>query len=471
MEIIDITEKLVEFYNHLTEPDVDRTIFSAKFGDGKTLFLQQFAKRYSNEFDFYTLYPVNYQIAPNDKVMEYIKRDILFQLILKNKITPDLEIPDSILLQWYINKKFDNILQDVVSFAPSFLGSNKMLATILTVSLGILKKVKEHGKKFEAFKIQFDRLSDFEQASKAIEEMSNGEGNIYELDPITYLIAKAISSSDKPSILIIEDLDRIDPAHLFRILNVFSAHIDRKYIASSYTFNKDGEERHLDELPNKFGFAKVIFVMDAESTKSIFKHFYGESNYRGYISKFLSKRLFRYSIIEHAHSLLMQHVNNTCGFDIGTLIRILKDLDFDVEKLSVRDIAKILDHFEYSYQTVEIKINDNFRFMSDTPLVKLLATLLRMGVNEDKLIPFFSGISNMEQLMSILGCFAVNNKTLSLGTNVSFGGKLYHFSFENRDGFKVFENVIGSKAFDSTGYKILEINLKSIIVDALKYVN
>ncbi len=104
MENIDITEKLEEFYNHLAEPDVDRTIFSAKFGDGKTLFLQQFAERYGNEFDFYTLYPVNYQIAPNDKVMEYIKRDILFQLILKSKITPDLEIPDSILLQWYINK-------------------------------------------------------------------------------------------------------------------------------------------------------------------------------------------------------------------------------------------------------------------------------------------------------------------------------------------------------------------------------
>lgn len=470
MENIDITEKLVEFYNHLTEPDVDRTIFSAKFGDGKTLFLQQFAERYSNEFDFYTLYPVNYQIAPNDKVMEYIKRDILFQLILKSKITPDLEIPDSILLQWYINKKLDNILQDVVSFAPSFLGSNKMLATILTVSLGILKKVKEHGKNFEAFKIQFDKLSDFEQASKAIEEMSNGEGNIYELDPITYLIAKAISSSDKPSILIIEDLDRIDPAHLFRILNVFSAHIDRKYIASSYTFNKDGEE-HLDELPNKFGFAKVIFVMDVESTKSIFKHFYGESNYKGYLSKFLSKRIFSYSIVDHAHSMLMQHVENTCCFDMALLIDILKDLDFEVEKLSVRDIAKVLDNFEDSYRTVEIKINDSFRYMSDTPLVKLLATLLRMGVNEDKLIPFFNGIRKKEQLMSILGCFAVNKKTLSLGNYVSIGRKLYYFSFGDRDGFKTFENVIESTPTNINQYKIFEININNIIVEALKYVN
>lgn len=40
MEAIDITEKLEEFEHHISEPDVDRTIFSAKFGDGKTTFLE-----------------------------------------------------------------------------------------------------------------------------------------------------------------------------------------------------------------------------------------------------------------------------------------------------------------------------------------------------------------------------------------------------------------------------------------------
>ena len=120
----------------------------------------------------------------------------------------------------------------------------------------------------------------------------------------------------------------------------------------------------------------------------------------------------------------MKYIENTCSFAMALLINILKDLDFEVEKLSVRDIAKVLDNFEDSYRTVEIKINDSFCYMSDTPLVKLLATLLKMGVNEDKLIPFFNGIRNKEQLMSILGCFAVNKKTLSLGNYVSIGRKL-----------------------------------------------
>lgn len=39
MQHIDITEKIVEFYNHLAEPDIDRSIFSSKYGDEKTVFL------------------------------------------------------------------------------------------------------------------------------------------------------------------------------------------------------------------------------------------------------------------------------------------------------------------------------------------------------------------------------------------------------------------------------------------------
>lgn len=301
MQYIDITEKLDEFYRHLTEQDVDRTIFSARFGDGKTVFLQQFVEKYSEEFEFYNLYPVNYQIAPNEMVMEYIKRDILFQLILKRKITPDIEIPDSILFQWYISNNVGSILQDVMAFAPSVISSDTTLGTVLSVVLELAKTIKKQAEKFKGFKAKLEEDDDFIQATKTIEILSTGKGNIYELDPITYLITDSIVKSQKPGILIIEDMDRIDPAHLFRILNVFSAHIDRKYLASNYTIIKEGEEKKLDQLQNKFGFSKVIFVMDADGTENIYKHFYGaSSSYKGYMSKFLSKRVFRYYIIDYA---------------------------------------------------------------------------------------------------------------------------------------------------------------------------
>lgn len=40
MDNIDITKALEDFYHHLNETSIDRTIFSARFGDGKTEFLK-----------------------------------------------------------------------------------------------------------------------------------------------------------------------------------------------------------------------------------------------------------------------------------------------------------------------------------------------------------------------------------------------------------------------------------------------
>ena len=69
-------------------------------------------------------------------------------------------------------------------------------------------------------------------------QFANTAGCIYEEDGYTKLIRMAIEwiSQDhslngeerkaKKPVLIIEDLDRLDPKHLFRILNVVSAHIE-----------------------------------------------------------------------------------------------------------------------------------------------------------------------------------------------------------------------------------------------------
>ncbi len=77
-------------------------------------------------------------------------------------------------------------------------------------------------------------------------------------------------------ILVIDDLDRIDPEHIFRILNIFSAH------------DKLGE--------NKFGFIKVILVCDINNIKHIYHHFYGKNvDFFGYINKFYSSEVYEYS--------------------------------------------------------------------------------------------------------------------------------------------------------------------------------
>lgn len=53
-------------------------------------------------------------------------------------------------------------------------------------------------------------------------------GSISECDSFTYLIQKSLKLMSAKSVLIIEDLDRIDPAHLFRIMNVLSSQVDSR---------------------------------------------------------------------------------------------------------------------------------------------------------------------------------------------------------------------------------------------------
>jgi hypothetical protein len=78
--------------------------------------------------------------------------------------------------------------------------------------------------------------------------------------------------------LIVDDLDRIDPEHIFRLLNVFAAHLDT-----------------CSEAPNKLGFDKIIFVCDINNLRNIFRAKYGTyTDFNGYIDKFYSCEVYRF---------------------------------------------------------------------------------------------------------------------------------------------------------------------------------
>ncbi|PDP58462.1 hypothetical protein [Prevotella intermedia] len=472
MEYIDITEKLVEFYRHLSAADVDRTIFSAKFGDGKTEFLHQFKEKYKKKYTFYTLYPVNYQIAPNEQIMEYIKRDLLFQLILNGTLTPIGNIPGSILLQWYINENSFDIVKDIIKFAPSIIGGKKQFGVVLKGAIALAEGINNKCKEFEEFKTKITE-DNFEKATKIIEKLSKGRGNIYELDLISWLIAQSIANKGRKSVLIIEDLDRIDPAHLFRILNIFSAHIDRHYLCSDKTINKDGKEKPFDELPNKFGFDKIIFVMDAESTEAAFMNFYGNSNYEGYINKFFSKRVFEYSITKYAHQLLYARFKEICGTNHSSFLTSLIFADLKIEEKSVRDIARVFDNFENAYRREKVRITEDFCFLSDTVFVKLLAILERLRVKRNHLLTFFQTKKPNERLIKLLGCFAVNKDIKGEELYIHYEGFVYQMKFnKDKDGFSFVNSVkiLNSEDFP-TSNDLIEMNINEVVQKALYYVN
>ena len=471
MDTIDITYELKDFYHHLNEATIDRTIFSARFGDGKTEFLKQFKEKYQNEYDFYTLYPINYQIAPNEQIMEYIKRDLLFQLILNNKIEQGIEIPDSIAFQWYLcNNPFD-IVRDCMKFAPSLIGTMAQYQMVLEGVTALAETIIKQYQKFKDFKEEINNNS-FKEGVNYIGRFNNEAGSIYELDPISWLIAKSITAEKgKTPVLIIEDLDRSDPAHLFRILNIFSAHIDRQYLLSDQVITKNGKEKSIDELQNKFGFKKIIFVMDAEATKAIYEKFYGNYNYQGYISKFISKRIFEYSITKVALSKLGEHIKCECEINPLTVFASFPE-EINIFDFSVRDIARTIDAFTNSYRKEMVEITDEVLFLSDTPLVKLLAILSRLGVNRQQIPQVIKRITPDEEFVRLLGCFALDKISIKKNNCIRYNGETYKIAYNiDADRKQNIYKVQTVSYLEARELNCEEITLNHIIDKALKYIN
>ena len=134
-----------------------------------------------------------------------------------------------------------------------------------------------------------------------IEKTAQRPGSIYEKDFYTELIVnllqrwKVDNENGKQNVLVVDDLDRIDPQHAFRLFNVFAAHFD-----------------HRDGQKNKFGFDKVIFVCDAQNIRNIFAHNYGsEVDYSGYIDKFFSTMVYRFDNSEAVREIVDSAISSS----------------------------------------------------------------------------------------------------------------------------------------------------------------
>lgn len=477
MESIDVTPLIVQFDEHLKVND--RTILSARFGDGKSWFLDEFMASQRDDYEFVVLYPVNYQIAPNEAIMEYIKRDILFQLILKGYLKPGVTVPDPILFQWYISQKSSVLFTDVMQILASLPEIDTEWKTALSALLSISGEITRQVDKFREFKHNMESEDDFAKAAQIIESLSAGAGNLYELDVVSYLIISTlqkIKETGKQTVLVIEDLDRIDPAHLFRILNVFSAHIDRVYQYSDRTVtDANGAEIPVDTLKNKFGFDKVIMVLDEDTTCHIFHHFYGDNaNYLGYISKFITHNTFHYSISEYALQQLVVHLRNKCGL---TLDNITSKDAYGVpyvhpNDLSVRKIAQMLDAFNDSIHNTIVAIDDNqTSFLASTNLTRAISTLRRLGMSDVRILLMLKGTLSDEELVGMMGGFLIKQIHVNQGYNVYYKGCIYYFETERKaNGVVIFRKCTDRELRDAKNHKELEVNVDEAFTHACQYV-
>lgn len=293
-----------------------RCVLSAPFGEGKSFFLNEFIKTKSSDYDFITLYPTGYQICDNKDVFEYIKRDILLALLaLEPEFLNALDKTNAAIIWESISECRD----DIISCLPEInIGVHS--AADLTIStaniVNAVRKVVEKRKKKRVF--GGNPIKDY------FNSFENNKGNLYEFNPISNMISSLIAARKKGSessnprkvVLVIEDFDRMDPEHIFRILNVFSAHL--------------GDDLDEDFSRNKFGFDKILLLCDYNNIKNIYHHLYGaDADFCGYMSKFVAKGVFQYSLRSRVKEYMVSLLPRNLKENFPTIIGVVTDKIFD----------------------------------------------------------------------------------------------------------------------------------------------
>ncbi|MGN8070484.1 P-loop NTPase fold protein [Mucilaginibacter sp. 22184] len=296
---IETTNLTSEFEQHLSDKFNERILFSAPFGAGKSTFLKKFFDE-TEDYIVLKLYPVNYSVAPNQDVFELIKYELLYELL--NRFPEEIELNQdqfSMLLvsqMFFLHQmKIDlplKLLAKASSLVPGGDTANDTIVDAVTQTINSFKDYKKNVNKTE-----YDMLKDH------IKAVQGQKGHIYECDDITQLIISLLERiktkkiETKPTIktvLLIDDLDRLDPEHVFRLFNVFSAHYD------------DATES------NKFFFNKVIFVCDVKNIREMFSHRYGFNvEFTGYIDKFYSTEVFNFNIKKYLKESLSMIFNES----------------------------------------------------------------------------------------------------------------------------------------------------------------
>lgn len=371
--VIPVDRAIADFRGHLTSHD--RTILSAQFGDGKSYFLAKFTQdeQVMMNYKFLTLYPVNYQVAENRDVFELIKYDLLIQMMVQGVIGPEFELTNAQALALCIQMNAPSLAEALLPIIAELQldeNASKIMAGAITAKkmFSVLKK------KIADIKAE----SRDKQILKYLNEMKKNP--IVGEDVITGIIQKGIADyrrehPEQKVVLIIEDMDRLDPAHLFRILNVFSAHIDCSY--------------HLGQLPdgsmigNKFGLDKVVFVMHYQNVESIFHHFYGTgADFSGYIHKFCSSNYFTFSLKEECERYVMDRIEENTKVRRSVLSYFFAP--GDINKKTIRRIVGAIEQTDSSViSPIEVQTKSGRSVLLHDGILRIIAILRKMDVQDD----------------------------------------------------------------------------------------
>lgn len=370
---IPVDDAMQRFEDHLLSHD--RVVLSAKSGDGKTFFLKKFKEKCmmdaESPFEFITLYPVNYQVLGNKDIFELIKHDVLLQILQAGIIDVKYEITDRMAFEFYVQSHFCTVGESFFEMLKS-CGADDMVTKGFLAAFKSVNWLKSLKDKVGEFKKEIDQTAFLDNYLSTFDENS-----VYENDIITKIIRDNIKAyqekNGKRVVLVIEDMDRLDPAHLFRIMNVFSAHMDYGY--------RSMQPIESSLVGNKFGVSNVVFVMHEKNTEALFHHFYGEcADYDGYMSKFYNKDIFRFSLAEEKENYALALISEETGLGEERINEYF-DKGFFAAK-TMRQIIFAMDKIEEQFYS--IRVMEDIR--PNPQILKLIVIAKRLGVSNDKII-------------------------------------------------------------------------------------
>ncbi len=351
MEQISIKNPKQKFQEFLQRENNHRIVFSGMFGSGKTTFLNSFFK--SQDSLAIHLFPTNYSVGKNEDIFELIKFDILYELL---KHEPELEkfkLDKSQGAYLAFAKKGDLLIEPMTALVEATSEIGKSVSQVFKTAFLLNKAIKEE--------IEKTKEEDGEDIREFAQKMFEQIGNPYESDLYTELIKRLLQNvkekeKKRDTILIIDDLDRIDPDQVFRLLNVFSVH-----------FDVEGAE-------NKFDFDKILFCCDANNIRRIFHNRFGiDVDFNGYFDKFYSTEIFHFDnkseVKKKAHEILLTikptgnvlwdkskiHPSEAFNFEV---IRYFIENMIISETFNLRQLKKL---FGCVYDGKKYVINDIFR--------------------------------------------------------------------------------------------------------------
>ena len=267
---IPISSPAEKFKKVLDVKDNNKIFFSGKFGSGKTYFLNEFFKEKEKKYQVFHLYPSSYYIEGDKDIFDLIKADILLKILNLNNSTV-------------------SVTEENVKNGANL--SSEDLKNVICSIPHLGKPLKEWWTFYETIKNTHGiKKSEEKEMEKYIDSVQS--------DTVSYFINTKIKElKEQKSVLIIDDLDRLFPEHIFRILNLLSS------------------QGHEDVAP--FGFDHLILVGDYENVRKIYHHKYGCCDFDGYMSKFYSKEIFFFynkeSVVKELENIIIDNtkLNNS----------------------------------------------------------------------------------------------------------------------------------------------------------------